>query len=83
MVVYLDYGSGKDGYWTYRHMILQIEECHDCLAILYPDFDYEFELDHLSGHNTERPDGLSTTGSVINIGWGEATGDVFLDTYSR
>ena len=23
-VRYLDYGSGKDGYWTYRHMVLQI-----------------------------------------------------------
>ena len=29
-----------------------------------------FDLDHSSGHNMERPDGLSTTPSVINLGWG-------------
>ena len=67
-VQYLEYGSGKDGYWTYRHMVIQIENCIDCLSHLYPQFDYTFELDHSSGHNSERPDGLSTT--AINLGWG-------------
>ena len=28
-VRYLNYGSGKDGYWTYHHMIIQIEDCID------------------------------------------------------
>ena len=69
-VRYLDYGSGKDRYWTYRHMVVQIEDCSDCLRHLFPQFDYGFELDHSSGHNAERPDGLSTTTSVINLGWG-------------
>jgi len=65
---YLNYGSGKDGYWTYRHMVLQIEDCVDCLKYTHPDFRYGFELDHSSGHNSERPDGLST--NSINLGWG-------------
>ena len=69
-VRYLNYGQGKDGYWTYKHMILQIEDCGDCLTYLYPDHDYEFELDHSSGHNAERPDGLSTSSTVLNLGWG-------------
>ena len=69
-VQYLEYGSGKDGYWTYRHMVIQIENCIDCLSHLYPQFDYEFELDHSSGHNSERPDGLTTTKTAINLGWG-------------
>lgn len=69
-VRYLNYGSGKDGYWTYRHMVLQIEDCVDCLNILLPDQSYGFKLDHSSGHNMERPDGLSTTSSIINMGWG-------------
>ena len=30
-VRFLNYGTGKDGYWTYRHMVLQIEDCTDCL----------------------------------------------------
>ena len=67
-VRYLNYGQGKDGYWTYKHMVLQIEDCRDCLLYLYPQFDYRFELDHSSGQNAERIDGLST--SSINLGWG-------------
>ena len=67
-VRYLNYGQGKEGYWTYNHMVIQIEDCTDCLKYLYPDFDYAFELDHSSGHNSERPNGLSTT--AMNLGWG-------------
>ena len=36
---------------------------------LFPKFDYEFELDHSSGHHVERSDGLSTSSSVLNLGW--------------
>ena len=70
-VRYLNYGSGKDGYWTYRHMVIQIEDCLDVFCTLHPEYDIQFELDHSSGHNMERPDGLSTTSGVINMGWGE------------
>ena len=38
------------------------------MQLLYPYLDCRFELDHLSGHNAERIDGLSTTS--INLGWG-------------
>ena len=67
-VRYLNYGQGKDGYWTYKHMVLQIEDCVDCMQFLYPHLDCRFELDHSSGHNAERIDGLSTTS--INLSWG-------------
>jgi hypothetical protein len=66
-VRYLEMGAGKDGYWTYRHMAIQIEDCIDCLLVLSPQFDYVFELDHSSGHAHERPNGLSTSRS--NLGW--------------
>ena len=49
-------------------MIIQIEDCIDCLQLMYPQFDYEFELDHSSGHNSERVNDLST--SSMNLGWG-------------
>ena len=65
---HLNYGSGKDGYWTYRHMVLQIEDCIDCIRYLFPVFSIIFELDHSSGHASERPDGLSV--NSINFGWG-------------
>ena len=55
---YLAYGSGKDGYRTYRHLIIQIEDCIDCIKMMYPQFNYELELDHLSGHSAEHNNGL-------------------------
>ena len=55
-------------------MVLQIEDCVDCLLHMCPQLGYEFELDHLSGHNVEQPDRLSSTSSVINLGWGGKQG---------
>ena len=72
-VRYLDYGSGKDRYLTYHHMIIQIEDCVDCLKRMCPQFDYELELDHSSGQNAERFDGISTT--TMNLGRGETKED--------
>ena len=74
-VRYPNYGAGKDGYWTYRHMVIQIEDCVNCLIFLYPQFQYQFELDHSSMYTMERPDGLSATPDVINMGWRGTTHD--------
>ena len=45
-ICYLNYWQCKDGYWTYNHMSLQIEDCGDCFTYLYPNNAYKFELDH-------------------------------------
>lgn len=74
----LEYGKGKDGYWTYNHMVLQLEDVVDCMTVLYPDpvdpsrcmYDLVFELDHSSGHNADRKDGLSTCPTQLRLGWG-------------
>jgi hypothetical protein len=66
-VRYLEYGKGKDGYWSYNHMVLQLEDCTDVFKVLYPEFDIVFELDHSSGHDKEKADGLTTTQSML--GW--------------
>ena len=55
----LEYGCNHDGYWTYDHMILQFEDCIDCLKILYPDFEFIFLFDHSNGHDRLKSDGLS------------------------
>ena len=76
----LEHGQGKDGYWTYNHMVLQIEDVMDCMAVLFPDvsdprkcwFDVCFELDHSSGHAKDRTDGLSTLPTALNFGIGGA-----------
>ena len=51
-------------------MVLQIDDFIDCLQFVYPQFDFEFEINHSSGHSEEQPDGISTNSSVINLGWG-------------
>jgi hypothetical protein len=65
-VRYLEYGKGKDGYWSYNHMVLQLEDCTDVFKVLYPRFDIVYELDHSSGHDKEKADGLTTTPSMLN-----------------
>jgi hypothetical protein len=46
-----EYGVDSDGYWSYNHMVLQLEDCVDLLKHLYPDYDYLFLFDHFSGHD--------------------------------
>ena len=42
--------GGDKGYWTGNHMILQVEDCIDCLRVLFADqYDYTFLFDHSSG----------------------------------
>jgi hypothetical protein len=53
-VCYLEYRKGKDGYWSYNLMVLQLEDCTDVFKILYPQFDIVFEIDHYNGHYKEK-----------------------------
>ena len=61
--------GGDKGYWTGNHMILQVEDCIDCLRVLFADqYDYTFLFDHSSGHAKKRVGGLSV--SAMNKGFG-------------
>ena len=55
------YGANKDGYWSYEHLIVQLEDCMDILKILFSEDDYEiqFLVDHSCGHDRQREDGLN------------------------
>ena len=55
------YGANKEGYWTYDHLITQLEDCMDMLHTLYDSTKYEFQflVDHSCGHDRQRPDGLN------------------------
>ena len=63
--VELEYGASHDGYWSYEHMVLQLEDCVAVLKYTHPQFDILFLLDHSNGHNRMRPDGLNL--NRINI----------------
>jgi hypothetical protein len=66
-VLYLEYGKGKDGYWSYNHKVLQLEYCTNVFKALYPQFDIVYELDHSSGQDKEKADGLTT--APLMLGW--------------
>lgn len=69
-VVYFNYGANNEGYWTYDHMVLQMEDCVDVLKVRYGEtFDYMFLVDHSCGHDRQRPDGLRIK---VNSGFGGA-----------
>jgi hypothetical protein len=36
------FGQNADGYWTYQHMVLQLEDCVDVLNVKYPQYDFPF-----------------------------------------
>ena len=44
------YGINDDGYWTYDHFIIQLEDCMDILNILHPSDKFEVQIlvDHLA-----------------------------------
>ena len=54
-----DYGINSDGFWNYNHMVVQFEDVVDVLKALHGDtFEFLFFLDHSSGHDKTRPNGL-------------------------
>ena len=68
-VVEFEYGASNQGYWDYNHMVLQLEDCIDCLQALHGDkYDFMFLFDHSSGHDKQRPNGLSVTQMIKHYG---------------
>ena len=33
------HSNNKQGYWSYKHLVIHIEYSLDCLKVLYPSFD--------------------------------------------
>ena len=64
-----EYGIRKDGYWSYEHLIIQLEDCLDVIKGIYDDrFSIHFMVDHSCGHDRQRGDGLNV--NAMNIGFG-------------
>jgi hypothetical protein len=70
-VQFFEYGTadGKQGYWSYDHMILQLEDVLDCLAAVFGSkYEFLFLFDHSCGHDRMRPDALNVFS--MNVGFG-------------
>ena len=66
----LEYGANNEGYWTYENMIIQVEDCIDCLKAINGDkYQYLFLFDHSNGHDRTTEDALKA--------------DAICKTYSR
>ena len=63
------YGANNEGYWTGNHMIVQLEDCIDCLDVMYGDeYDFVFMFDHSSGHAKRRNNGLDVEKNNVKQG---------------
>ncbi|KAI2502685.1 hypothetical protein MHU86_11742 [Fragilaria crotonensis] len=54
-----EYRANSEGYWTYQHMVLQLEDCVNVLKVLYPQYEFLFLFDHSCGHDRQKEDGLN------------------------
>jgi len=43
-------GVNNDGYWMLYHIAIQLDDCVDCLKILFPDYNFLFLFGHSQGH---------------------------------
>ena len=58
-VKYFKFGANKEGYCSYNHMVIQLEDCVDCTrGIFRYQYDVRFLLNHRSGHAKKRTNGL-------------------------
>jgi hypothetical protein len=71
-IIEFEYGANNEGYWSYDHMVLQLEDCVDCLNVLAPDFDILFLFDHSCGHDRQREDGLNVENMSKSFGGKQA-----------
>ena len=58
-IVEFEYGVNLESYWSYDHIMLQMEDCIDVMNLLYPQYDVLFLFDHSCGHVRQRKDGLN------------------------
>ena len=64
------YGANQEGYWSYDHFIIQLEDIMDVMNVLFNPDDYEVHIlvDHSCGHDRQKPDGLNV--GEMNSGYG-------------
>ena len=64
-----EYGAKKYGYWSYEHLIIQLEDCIDVMKGVYGNnFIILFMVDNSFGNNWQRKDGLNV--DAVNVGHG-------------
>jgi len=72
--LYFKYGTNKEGYWNFDHMVLQFEDCVDCFDVLLgKEFESCWMFDHSCGHDQGRDDGFNISNMGVKWGGKQAT----------
>jgi len=67
-LVFLEYGTNKEGYWNYEKMEEFVIDIMDAFDTLYPDMQLVLEVDWSSGHAKKIPEGLYATSMNLLYG---------------
>ena len=72
-VVKFQYGASFEGYWSYEHMVIQLEDIVDILTVLHPHYQFVFLFDHSCGHDRQQEDGLNANRVIKGYGGSSPT----------
>jgi hypothetical protein len=72
-VKYFELGANNKGYWGYNHMVLHLEDCVDCLKVVYPHLGCLSLFDHSSRHSKKRRGGLDAGQMDSGLGGSQPT----------
>jgi len=64
----LKIGKHNQGFWDSDHFLLQVEDVLDVMEIWFPGHEFLVEVDHSSGHDKFKPDGLNVNNMAANVG---------------
>ncbi len=68
-VKYFELGANNEGYWGYNNMVLQLEDCVDCLMQgVRPELDFVFLFDQSSRHTKMQIDSLHMRNMNVSHG---------------
>ena len=68
LIRYFELGINAEGYWSYHHMVLQIEDAFDILSVKYPHCDFVILMDYSGPHQKMRKNGLDA--NQMGVRWG-------------
>ncbi len=63
-----EYRTNNKGYWSYVHMVLQMEDCLDVMRVLHPQYEVLLLFDYSCGHTPQREYRLNVENMSMSYG---------------
>lgn len=64
----LKIGKQNEGYWDSDDFLIQVEDVLDVMEAWFPGHEFLVEVDHSSGHDKFKPDGLNVNNMGAGVG---------------